>query len=192
MKYYLLFFLSVFSVFSVWAQKEAQQTQKLRYFNHTQVSLLIGEESEDQTRKALISSFQTVNGIRMGEHLGLGVGLGVEPFEYVVYPVFIGGYYFINNHQKTVPYFAMKGGYAFSKSSKNLGHYYYGTYDNKGGVMFNPEIGVRIRMSGLDLTVSCGYRYQRLTSHVTQDNSAYTYNRQVGYKRTSFALGIMF
>jgi hypothetical protein len=185
MKYCLLFVLSVCFIFGL-------QAQTMRYFNHTQVSLLIGEESEDQTRKALIPSFQTVNGVRIGEHWGIGLGVGVEPFEYVIFPVFVSGYYFVSNNKKASPYFAAKGGYAFSNSHKNLGYPYYGDYDNKGGLMLNPEIGVRFKMSGIDITLSGGYRFQRLESQINQENSHYTYKRRIDYNRVSFALGIMF
>jgi len=175
----------------LWAQTEVQQIRKLSYFNQTQVALLIGEESEDQTRKALIPSFQTVNGIRIGENWGLGIGLGVEPYEYVAFPVFFSSYYFFNA-EKASPYFAFKGGYSFANSHKNLNYYYNGKYDNKGGWMFNPEIGIRFKASTFEITLSSGYRFQRLNSNITQDGSLYTYNRRVDYKRVSFALGIMF
>ena len=191
MKHYIVIILLIFSSFRLVAQQEAQQTQKPNYFNHTQISLLIGEESEDQTRKALIPSFQTVNGVRIGKYVGIGIGVGAEPFEYMTFPVFLSGYYFVHNNAKTSPYFVVKGGYTFSNSKKNLG-YYYGSFENKGGLMINPEIGVRFKMSGIDMTLSGGYRFQRLESRVNQEGSHYIYKRQVDYNRISFALGIMF
>ena len=191
MRHYIVFILLIFSASHLPAQQEGQQTQKLRYFNHTQVSFLIGEESEDQTRKSMIRSFQTVNGIRIGKHFGAGIGIGAEPFEYIAFPVFLSGYYFINNDKKASPYFVGKVGYAFSNSNKNLG-YYYGNYDNRGGLMVSPEMGVRFKMSGFDWSLSGGYRFQRLESRIAQAGSLYTYKRQVDYNRISFTVGIMF
>ena len=192
MKYYTLFILLIFSTSGLLAQKEAQESQKVNYFNHTQVSLLIGEESEDQTRKAIIPSFQTVTGIRLGKHVGVGLGVGVEPFEYVVFPVFISGSYFLSD-KKTAPYFAAKAGYAFANSHKRLEYYYYnGEYNNKGGLMLNPEIGLRIKMPYFDMTLSGGYRFQHMESQISQEGSPYTYKRIVKYNRVSFTLGIMF
>jgi hypothetical protein len=191
MKHYILLILSVFFASAVCAQQEEQQTQKLRYFNHTQASLLIGEESEDQTRKAMIPSFQTVNGVLIGKHFGAGIGVGAEPFEFIAFPVFLSGYYFVNNNKKASPYFVVKSGYAFSNSHKKL-NYYYGDYDNRGGLMINPEMGIQLTFSGFDLTLSGGYRFQRLESRITQENSHYVYKRTVDYNRISFALGIMF
>ena len=192
MKYDLLLVLCFFSVLPLCAQTETQQTQKLSYFNHTQIALLIGEESEDQMRKAMIPSFQTVTGILLGKHWGLGIGVGVEPYEYVVFPVFLSGNYFFSNN-KSAPYFAAKAGYAFANSHKRLDYAYYnGDYTNQGGFMLNPEIGLRIKMPYFDMTLSGGYRFQQLESRISQADSPYTYKRRVDYNRATFTLGIMF
>ena len=192
MKHTILLVTSFFFASAVFAQGEAQQTQKLRYFNHTQVSLLIGEESEEQTRKAIIPSFQTITGIHLGNHFRVGLGVGVEPFEYVTFPVFLSGYYEFSD-KKTSPYITAKAGYSFSNSHKRLDYsHYYGDFDNKGGLMLNPEIGLRIKMPYFDMTLSGGYRFQRLESQISQEDSPYTYNRRVDYNRVSFSLGIMF
>ena len=192
MKYAVLFVLCIVSVLHLYAQTEVVQPHQPRYFNHTQVSLLIGEESEDQTRKAMIPSFQTVTGLYLGKHVGIGLGVGVEPYEYITFPVFLSGNYFFSD-KKTAPYVAVKAGYAFSNSHKKLEQYhYYGDFDNKGGLMLNPEIGLRVKMPYFDMTLSGGYRFQRLESRITQEGSPYTYTRRVDYSRVSFAIGIMF
>jgi hypothetical protein len=192
MKYNILLILIIFSVSSLSGQNEEQQTKNLRYFNHSQVGLLIGEESENKVQKAMFPSFQTVNGVRVGKHLAFGVGVGVEPFEYTVFPVFVSGYYYLTS-KKNTPYFAIKGGYAFANSHKTIRNTpYYGEFNNKGGLMFNPEIGVRFKVSGFDMTLSGGYRYQRLESQITPEGMIYTYKHKVDYKRTSVTLGIMF
>ena len=192
MRYYILLALSIFAVSSLLAQKEEQQSKELNYFNHTQVSLLVGEESEDQSRKAIIPSFQNVTGIFLSKHIGIGLGVGVEPFEYVVFPVFINGDYFFN-FSKTAPYFSVKAGYAFANSHKKLNYaYYYGDYTNKGGFMLNPEIWLRIKMPYFDMTLSGGYRLQHLESRISPEGSQYTYKHKVDYNRATFTLGIMF
>jgi len=186
MKYILLFTLTIITFSGLLAQ------QNVAYFNHTQVSFFIGEESEDKTQKATIPSFQTTNGIRVGENWAIGLGIGAEPFEYLVYPVFASCHYFFNN-LKYNPFFNVKVGHAFSKSHKKFNEYgYYGDFDHKGGFMFNPEVGVRFKMFDIEMTLSGGYRFQRLKSEVTQQYSYYNYNRQVEYNRISFALGIIF
>jgi len=193
MRYYLLLVLCIVTVSGLFAQQEtAHQSQKMNYFNHTQVSLLIGEESEDKSRKAIIPSFQNITGILLREHVGIGLGVGVEPFEYVVFPVFINSNYFFN-FRKTAPYFSVKAGYAFANSHKKLNYvYYYGDYSNKGGFMLNPEIGLRIKMPYFDMTLSGGYRFQHLESRILQEGSLYTYKHKVDYNRATFTLGIMF
>ena len=193
MKKLTILVLSVLLSSGLLAQTEAQPTQQLNYFNHTQVALLIGEESENQMLKAMIPSFQTTNGVRVGDHFGIGIGLGVEPLEYTVFPVFLSGYYYLTN-KKNTPYFALKGGYAFTNSHKQVLNYYSynGKNNNKGGLMFNPEIGVRFKVSDFDMTLSGGYRFQRLKSNYSQEESIYVYHHQVNYSRVSVTLGIMF
>jgi hypothetical protein len=194
MRYYILLVLSVFFATGLLAQTEGQKNQKVRYFNHSQAGLLIGEESEDQVRKATIPSFHTINGVHVGKHFGIGIGVGVEPLEYTAFPVYVSGYYFLTD-KKNTPYFSLKGGYAFANSHKKLNnnyYYYNGEYNNRGGLLFNPEIGVRFKVSGFDLTLSGGYRFQRLESQVTPEGTPYTYKHRVDYKRVSVALGIMF
>jgi len=187
MKYFLSFIASVFFTCGLFAQQE------LGYFNHTQVNFLIGEESEDSQQKAVIPSFQSFNGFRVAANWGLGVGVGVEPFEYKVYPVFAGIYYFFTN-VKHSPYFALKAGHAFSNSTKKFNNYgYYGDYKHKGGLMVIPEFGFRFKMFDYEMTLSGGYRFQRLKSQATQGNTSnYTYDHQVEYNRVSFSVGILF
>ena len=186
MKYILSFIASVFFTSGLFAQSE------LFYFNHTQVNFLIGEESEDNQQKAVIPSFHSFNGLRSGAW-GIGVGVGVEPFEYKVYPVFAGIYYFFKN-VKHNPYLAFKAGHAFSNSSKKFNNYgYYGDFKHKGGLMVIPEFGFRFKMFDYEMTLSGGYRFQRLKSKVSQNNSGYyTYEHQVDYNRVSFSVGFLF
>ena len=187
MKYILSFIASVFFTSGLVAQQE------LVYFNHTQVNFLIGEESEDSQQKAVVPSFQTFNGIRSGANWGIGLGIGVEPFEYKVYPVFAGIYYFFSN-VKYNPYLTFKAGYVFSNSSKKFNNYgYYGDFKHQGGLMVIPEFGFRFKMFDYEMTLSGGYRFQRLKSKINQGNSTnYIYEHQVDYNRVSFSLGLLF
>jgi hypothetical protein len=183
MKYTIILVLSIFTLSGLFAQK------KSTYFNHTQVSLLIGEESDDKVQKSIIPSFHTVNGVR-NENVGIGLGFGADPFEYMTYPVFLAGYYFVNN-LKNNPYFVFKIGHAFSNSDKKS--LYGQNYKHEGGLMVHPEIGVRFKMSTFDMTLSGGYRFQRLKSSYDQyTNPSYSYNKEVEYNRITLALGIMF
>jgi len=187
MKYILLFIVSTFFTFGLFAQHD------LVYFNHTQVNFLIGEESEDNQQKAIVPSFQSFNGLRFDTNWGIGLGVGVEPFEYKVYPVFAGVYYFFTK-VKHNPYIAFKAGHAFSNSSKIFNNYgYYGDFKHNGGLMVIPEFGFRFKMFDYEMTVSGGYRFQRLNSKITQQNTSnYTYKHQVDYNRVSFSIGILF
>jgi len=186
MKSFIALILTFFLVSGVIAQQE------IAYFNHTQVGFIIGEESEDGVQKATIPSFQTINGIRLGEHVGFGVGIGAEPFEYKIYPVFLSFHYFFSSKLKNNPFLAFKVGHAFSDSKKKIYNYPYGGNEcnHKGGLMFNPEIGFRFKMFDFELTLSGGYRFQRLKSTATQGYNSYEH--QVEYNRASFAIGVVF
>ena len=187
MKHFLIIVVAVISTFGLSAQ------QNVTYFNHTQVGVFIGEESSDKEQKSLIPSFQTINGFLLDKQLGLGIGLGAEPFEYMTFPVFFGGYYFFNK-LKNNPYLSIKVGHAFSNSHKKFNSYgYSGDYKHKGGLLFNPEVGVRLKTTNFDVTLSAGYRFQRLKSTASpQQSTHYTYEHQTEYNRVSFALGIIF
>lgn len=179
---YILFFILTFFLFA-----DLLSQQKVAYFNHTQVIFLIGEESEDNLQKATIPSFQTINGIRIGDKWGLGIGIGADPLEYKIYPVFGSIHYFFIN-LKHNPFLAIKLGHAFTNSNKKI---FYDDFDHKGGLMFNPEVGVRLKIFDFEMTLSGGYRFQRLKSDIKQQG-AYIYQREVEYNRISFALGVLF
>ena len=186
MKYILSFFLTFFFFSGLVAQQEAT------YFNHTQVGFIIGEESADGVQKATIPSFQTINGIRIDENWGLGIGVGAEPFEYKIYPVFASVHYFFTTKLKNNPFLAVKVGHAFSDSKKKIYNYGYSNeFEHKGGLMFNPEIGFRFKMFDFEMTLSGGYRFQRLKSQSKQGGH-YSYEHQVEHNRASFAIGITF
>ena len=185
MKYILSFILTIFFVSGLTAQT------KVSYFNHTQVGFFIGEESYDKNQKAIIPSFQTVNGILFNEGFGLGIGIGAEPFEYLVIPVVVSGTVFMNKI-KHRPFVTLKIGHAFSDSDKKFDYYSYGSdFKHKGGTMVNPELGVRFKMSDFDMTLSAGYRFQRLKSDTSRSGN-YDYNHEVDYNRISFAIGMLF
>ena len=185
MKQLIIFIISLIGASGLFAQQNAV------YFNHTQISLLAGEESVDGEQKALIPSFQTINGFRVDGNFGFGIGIGAEPFEYMTYPVFFAGYYFVNS-LKNNPFFCVKVGHAFSNSNKKFNWGYNNDFKHKGGLMFNPEAGIRLNTTNFDVTLSAGYRFQRLKSTSSQKNSSYTYEHQTEYNRVSFTIGILF
>ena len=189
MKHLIILILIISPISGLLAQQE------IVYFNHTQVGFIIGEESEDNIQKATIPSFQTINGIRIGANWGIGIGVGAEPFEYKVYPIFFSIHHFFNTKLKNSPFFAIKLGHGFSDSKKKIVNYGYGgEFKHKGGLMFNPEIGFRFKMFDFEMTLSGGYRFQRLKSKSSLNGipSNYIYDHQVEYNRAAFAIGVVF
>ena len=137
-----------------------------------------------------IKKHTTTHSILLNEVFSLGLGVGVEPFEYLVFPVFISSSYYFNR-LKHKPFITFKIGNAFSNSDKPIPAYSYrDDIKHKGGMMVNPEIGIRLKISTFDLTLTGGYRFQRLKS----DNvsAVYTYHHDVDYNRVSFAIGVLF
>lgn len=172
--------------------------KKKGYYNTTQIGLLMGNKEKPgytytyfydyrpsvsgyypEIGLKLIPSVTMVNGYMFNAHWSAGIGLGIEIFEYNTYPVFTEVKYTFWD-KKISPYFTFKGGYSIADlkekhydNGKTIDFYPYslGNCDiqNFGGLMINPEIGVKVGLSNnADLLISAGYRYQELKSKAIQ------------------------
>jgi len=172
-----------------------QQTLGMGYFCHIQPGLLAGEEG---VHKAVFTSLHIVNGYQINDHFSLGMGVGADFLEFTVFPVFADARLYGTTNQRAKPFVGIKGGYAFAKSSKPLNAPAYGTFDNRGGVMVNPEIGVLVRSSDFfNFTISFGYRFQQTKSTIKTpahwgSPHTTTYYHNVNYNRFSVTIGFVF
>jgi hypothetical protein len=83
-------------------------------------------------------------------------------------------------------------GHAFSGFKKK---YYNNAYYKKyGGLMLNPEIGVKTPLSeNADLLFTVAYRYQKTRSTVSQNiGQNYKWEHKISMNRLSFGVAIMF
>ncbi len=158
--------------------RPALELKGIGYSHSTNVGLMVGGGSY---RAQSGPSFQTINGIRIGQHWSTGVGTGIEDFGYgAQIPIFAHGRY---TPFKGVisPYIDAMVGYSLSLT-KPYTYYYDDIFrddKNKGGTTAGIGAGVRF-MAGprFGVTVGMGYRFQRLERHYTNtwwDGSATRY-----------------
>jgi len=172
---------------SLWAQN---------YYNLTQLSFLIADENEFSPIKSnMASSVVNINGYRFNEHFSMGVGVGITAMSYLIFPVFADfRVTFLKSNLS--PVMAVKGGYAFANSKKEIFKgAYYGDYKNTGGGMFNPEIGFKVTMTErADFMLTIGYWYQHVKSEIKDKTNYYygTHYRTSDLNRLSFSVSFLF
>ena len=134
--------------------------------------------------------FRSINGYRFNERLSSGIGAGVEFFDIALAPVFIDLRYNFRKDAFT-PFVALQGGYSFPLENT----YYNNSFEYKGGVMFNPCVGIRTYFSNNSaLVLSVGYRYQQVNSTRIYYNGweEVVAERTNLYNRISVRLGFLF
>ncbi|MDR2584720.1 MAG: hypothetical protein LBC84_00630 [Prevotellaceae bacterium] len=170
------------------------------YYNLTQLSFLMGEVNEDAptpVKQNMIPSVVNINGYRANEHFSIGLGIGMTPFSYTIFPVFADlRITLFDDHLS--PVLALKAGYAFTNSKKDAWEYHSNDVTNRGGAMVNPEFGIKVSITErADFMLTIGYWYQHLKSEM---KGAYPGYYDYGYDRTrtadinrlSLSLGFLF
>lgn len=189
----ILSLLCLFVSISLWAQKNEG------FFNLTQLSFLIAEENTSSPlRSNMAPSVVNISGYRFNEYASLGVGVGMTALSYVIVPVFADLRIALFKGSLS-PVVAIKGGYSFAKSKKEIfpNEYYNVDYKNRGGGMFNPEIGIKMAMNDrADFMLTFGYWYQHVKSEMKDNtyNPGYnrTHNRTSDLNRLSFSISFLF
>ena len=161
--------------------------------------------SDTNTELQISPSVTMTNGYMFNEHWAAGIGVGFEIFDRNLFPAFADIRYVLWDN-KISPYFAVKAGYAFGdfkeKHYDNLTLNYepYNAYNADfrcyGGLMLNPEMGVKIPLSGnADLLFTVAYRQQKIKSTVKQDYGNGQFDKwehKESLNRLSFGVAIMF
>ena len=166
------------------------------YFNLTQLSFLMGEVNESAVtpvKQNMIPSVVNINGYRVNEHFSVGVGLGMIPLAYTIVPIF-ADFRITLFKDNLSPVIALKAGYAYANSKKEIYNYYGSDYTHTGGGMINPEIGFKVLVTArADFILSVGYWYQHLKSE-TKENGYYGGTRTINsdINRLSIGLGFLF
>ena len=134
-------------------------------------------------------TLQCVNGYQFRQELATGIGFGVDSYQnYVITPLYlrINGALF---DKQISPMYIVDAGYGFYSNFLNDSS----TGNSKGGVMVNPAVGLRIRLSrSSSFIVNAGYCYQTLTKITTFGAPGDGIREKVTYKRLSIRAGFMF
>jgi hypothetical protein len=173
-------FLSLLSVSFLLSQVATAQNQvpatesanqKAGYFNTTELSFSKGFLKENTS---FYAGLQTINGYRFNKHISAGIGVGLDQYIFENYsengyqtgetylPVFTDVRVFMGKG-KTQPFFSQAIGYMFCvRELEEFRDSDY--YNNIGGIMINPAIGVTTALSeNTALNFSLGYRFQEVT-----------------------------
>jgi hypothetical protein len=129
-------------------------------------------------------------GYRFNNYASMGLGTGVESYNYGFEEYFIPLYVdFISilKEQIVSPFIHIQGGYSMliAKSDNVI--------DAAGGIMFNPAIGLKFQGNyNLNYTFDINFKYQdaQFTYRNTWGNQIY--NRDVSLMRLMFRFGLMF
>lgn len=184
-------FLSADEISRIGRRDDRDQDEKPgSYYNQSTVALLFGEGSSGIQPKASITM---VNGWQWHRRIYAGLGLGYEYYDRGVMPLFAEGKYFFSGSSFS-PFLSFRIGYALPVEKRVQSDYYglvTGTY---GGVLLNPEAGVRLRInSHAGFIAGIGFNYQEL-SHRESYYTWGSYDRTVftHYNRISFRIGFVF
>lgn len=170
------------------------------YFNNTSFGLLGG----GGYYRAVRPSLHTVNGYQFGGRYSVGLGIGLETFDYEpMLPLFVEGRAYLKKGGFS-PYVSLSGGYSFQLIQN--GYYCdWGCYGYEGasrpkGLLGGAAIGFRkYTSSHFGINFSTGYRYQGLVSNTQAGwwNDAgeliyYPVREESRLHRLEFRFGIFF
>ncbi|MBT3209859.1 MAG: hypothetical protein HN704_13755 [Bacteroidetes bacterium] len=139
------------------AKEEIPKLQKYKvkdkgYVNNTDFGLLIN--NNDYFEVPL--NFLMVNAYKFPFNTTLGIGTGIERFNFPVIPLFLDAKYYVFD-KKVSPVFMLQSGYSFSFEKDR------DDFETKGGYMFNLGCGVRVFTSNSTAWLfSISYMYQEL------------------------------
>jgi len=132
--------------------------KKIEYFFYLQSGTLIGC-NECSLGKELTYSGATVHGVKIGNRLRVGAGIGYDSY-YVgnSLPVFgSASWDLFSNKNAFFIQFNYGGALKFWKHSL---YEEYGYQNSEGGRMVNPMVGYRIRYHDMSVSLMVGYKYQ--------------------------------
>jgi|SRR5688572_13336867 len=147
------------------------------FINITEIGFARGiiHENRDQS-----FGLQTINGYEFDNRVSIGIGVGAEKYlgksdydnkvsNLTLIPLFtdVRIYFGKGNVQ---PFVAQAAGYAFCLDQP-VDYNFFGEYDEKGGIMLSPSIGLRTNNKAkANFIFSLGYRYQENTQEITEGN----------------------
>ena len=135
--------------------------QTIRFTNHTELGMLSGIDAfMDQSG----FTAQTFNGVQLNEFVAVGATVGIDGYRKVTLLPLAVGWRGIVPTGGVSPYIGLDVGYGFAWLNDETD-----TEWHKGGFMFNPVVGIRIKSNGNDrFSFSLGYKRQIHTAFVGQ------------------------
>jgi hypothetical protein len=135
---------------------------RIPYFNYISSGALIAKMD-----KGVSFSISTIHGIRIGKFF-TGLGIGYDAYqEWRVLPLIASiGYDLYRKHAETL-FFQLQGGYSLARNVP-LNDFQPSPHDSKGGRMFTPSLGYRIKKENISLYLMAGYKFQRLDYEINQ------------------------
>ena len=139
-------------------QNKQNKIKQKGFYNITDFGIACGRT----TRQNVYSpGFITINGYRFKNGISIGAGAGAEVMEILSAPLFAEFRYDLLKKNPLSPFASFQAGYSFPLQNN------YGNYANHyyGGIMLNPEIGIRNYFSnGSAIVLTIGFRHQELKS----------------------------
>ncbi len=133
--------------------------RKVRYFFNVLSGTLIGNSGISGDGFATYS-FSTTHGVRLGNRLGLGAGVGFDSYlDWKAMPLFISlSYDLIGKKNKL--FVQLNYGKSLVKKSEN--QYEYGVTTYEGRSMINPSLGYKFAFDNLRLYIQAGLKMQNI------------------------------
>ncbi len=143
--------------------KESQRIEvnrKGRYFFTVLSGTLIGNNGISGDGFATYS-FSTTHGVRLGNRLGLGAGVGFDSYlDWKAIPIFASlSYDLIGKRNKL--FVQLNYGKSLVKKAEN--QYEYGVTTYEGRSMINPSLGYKFVYDNLKLYIQAGWKIQNIT-----------------------------
>jgi hypothetical protein len=145
---------------------ETLPQKRIEYFFNVQSGMLIGCNDCGKSKDFTFSA-ATVHGITIGKKARTGIGLGFDSYQnWQAFPLYgMVSWDLIGNKNKNALFVQMAYGWAHPWFVRDGVYSSYNTdpfSSVKGGKMFNPQMGYRLRYHDLKLSVAIGYKFQRI------------------------------
>lgn len=154
------------------------------YINHQEISFLGSATQPDETPSF---GFQTFQGYQVHPFLSLGVMFGIDFFPNNSLLPLAFGLRGDLSYRQVSPFYSLDIGYGFPWLIDNESNEEY-----EGGMMFNPAIGIKIRLQEKSvITFSIGYKVQDTKNSIRFGNDFIEENK-ITFRRLSIKMGFGF
>ncbi len=152
-----------------------------RIYNETQFSLLLGESG---------SGLSMAHNVlyQLNTEMAIGLGAGIDNYYAEaardIFPIFVNVKYYLMDLPSSV-YIGSKAGYGmiFKNENENL-------VNARGGMMWNPYFGLRVRSSGIIINLFTGLKFQKASYEF--DTPWENRQEEIYFRRIEVGSSVMF